>query len=135
MSMAGCEYRLTCNSEPQRKSLQLMLRSGGDRPDDVLEQAKVRKAQGFTRVKMNVSYLSSRQVCDSADLQAVESVCFVHISQGDTDHSDPRSSVGSTLHMHLMRRSSDWRRSSPLGWMLGCEWGCSAFTSRHTPSL
>lgn len=28
---------------------------GGDRPSDVLEQAKARKAQGFTRVKMNVS--------------------------------------------------------------------------------
>jgi galactonate dehydratase len=27
---------------------------GGDRPSDVLEQAKVRKEQGFTRVKMNV---------------------------------------------------------------------------------
>jgi len=27
---------------------------GGDRPSDVLEQAKARKAQGFTRVKMNV---------------------------------------------------------------------------------
>ncbi|WVQ66888.1 hypothetical protein V866_001829 [Kwoniella sp. B9012] len=28
---------------------------GGDRPSDVLEQAKVRKAQGFTRVKMNAT--------------------------------------------------------------------------------
>jgi galactonate dehydratase len=28
---------------------------GGDRPSDVLAQAKVRKEQGFTRVKMNVS--------------------------------------------------------------------------------
>ena len=28
---------------------------GGDRPSDVLEQAKVRKSQGFTRIKMNVS--------------------------------------------------------------------------------
>ena len=27
---------------------------GGDRPSDVLAQAKVRKEQGFTRVKMNV---------------------------------------------------------------------------------
>jgi hypothetical protein len=26
---------------------------GGDRPSDVLEQAKERKAQGFTAVKMN----------------------------------------------------------------------------------
>jgi hypothetical protein len=26
---------------------------GGDRPSDVLEQAKARKAQGFTAVKMN----------------------------------------------------------------------------------
>lgn len=26
---------------------------GGDRPGDVLEQAKARKAQGFTAVKMN----------------------------------------------------------------------------------
>lgn len=31
-----------------------LTRLGGDRPSDVLEQAKVRKAQGFTRVKMNV---------------------------------------------------------------------------------
>jgi galactonate dehydratase len=31
--------------------------SGGDRPSDVLEQAKVRKEQGFTRVKMNVSLI------------------------------------------------------------------------------
>jgi L-alanine-DL-glutamate epimerase-like enolase superfamily enzyme len=29
---------------------------GGDRPSDVLAQAKVRKEQGFTRVKMNVRY-------------------------------------------------------------------------------
>ena len=29
-------------------------RAGGDRPSDVLAQAKVRKEQGFTRVKMNV---------------------------------------------------------------------------------
>lgn len=28
---------------------------GGDRPSDVLEQAKVRKAQGFTKVKMNAT--------------------------------------------------------------------------------
>lgn len=28
---------------------------GGDRPSDVLEQAKARKAQGFTRVKMNAT--------------------------------------------------------------------------------
>jgi len=28
---------------------------GGDRPSDVLEQAKVRKQQGFTRVKMNAT--------------------------------------------------------------------------------
>lgn len=26
---------------------------GGDRPSDVMEQAKARKAQGFTAVKMN----------------------------------------------------------------------------------
>jgi galactonate dehydratase len=32
---------------------------GGDRPSDVLAQAKVRKEQGFTRVKMNVSHLHS----------------------------------------------------------------------------
>lgn len=30
---------------------------GGDRPSDVLAQAKVRKEQGFTRVKMNVGHL------------------------------------------------------------------------------
>lgn len=30
-------------------------RVGGDRPSDVLEQAKVRKEQGFTRVKMNAT--------------------------------------------------------------------------------
>lgn len=29
---------------------------GGDRPSDVLAQAKVRKEQGFTRVKMNVCH-------------------------------------------------------------------------------
>jgi L-alanine-DL-glutamate epimerase-like enolase superfamily enzyme len=33
---------------------------GGDRPSDVLAQAKVRKEQGFTRVKMNVRYLHGR---------------------------------------------------------------------------
>jgi len=36
--------------------------TGGDRPSDVLEQAKVRKAQGFTRVKMNVSDLSCKSI-------------------------------------------------------------------------
>ena len=30
-------------------------RVGGDRHSDVLEQAKVRKEQGFTRVKMNAT--------------------------------------------------------------------------------
>ncbi|ORX35417.1 putative mandelate racemase/muconate lactonizing enzyme [Kockovaella imperatae] len=41
---------------------------GGDRPSDVLEQAKVRKAQGFTRVKMNatesVGWLDSPHALD-----------------------------------------------------------------------
>lgn len=40
---------------------------GGDRPSDVVEQAKARKAQGFTRVKMNVSfhrrYLAVDELC------------------------------------------------------------------------
>jgi galactonate dehydratase len=35
-------------------------RPGGDRPSDVLEQAKVRKAQGFTKVKMNVGHKNVR---------------------------------------------------------------------------
>ena len=33
---------------------------GGDRPSDVLEQAKARKAQGFTAVKMNAVESVSR---------------------------------------------------------------------------
>jgi len=41
---------------------------GGDRPSDVLEQAKARKAQGFTRVKMNatesIAWLDSPHALD-----------------------------------------------------------------------
>jgi hypothetical protein len=33
---------------------------GGDRPSDVMEQAKARKAQGFTAVKMNAVESVSR---------------------------------------------------------------------------
>lgn len=36
---------------------------GGDRPSDVLEQAKARKEQGFTAVKMNAVESVSSQCC------------------------------------------------------------------------
>lgn len=52
---------MTCHLyHPETDSL-----SGGDRPSDVLAQAKVRKEQGFTRVKMNVSDPPSVLVKDS----------------------------------------------------------------------
>ncbi|KAK4687463.1 galactonate dehydratase, partial [Tremellales sp. Uapishka_1] len=53
---------------------------GGDRPSDVLEQAKVRKAQGFTRVKMNavesLGWLDSPHALDAtvqrlADIKSI----------------------------------------------------------------
>lgn len=42
---------------------------GGDRPTDILEQAKKRKAQGFTTVKMNGSE-SLKWLASPADLDA-----------------------------------------------------------------
>lgn len=53
---------------------------GGDRPADVLEQAKARKAQGFTRVKMNATeslgWLDSPHALDetAARLAQVKSI-------------------------------------------------------------
>lgn len=53
---------------------------GGDRPSDILEQAKTRKAQGFTKVKMNatesVSWLDSPHALDEtvARLKEVKSI-------------------------------------------------------------
>lgn len=60
---------------------------GGDRPSDVLEQAKARKAQGFTAVKMNaVESVSSYQSSNYIRLQG--------------DHS----SLGWTRRMRLKLR-------------------------------
>lgn len=58
---------------------------GGDRPSDVLEQAKVRKEQGFTAVKMNavesLGWLDSPHALD-ATVQRVKDVKSVGLDVG-----------------------------------------------------
>jgi len=51
---------------------------GGDRPSDVLAQAKVRKEQGFTRVKMNVSHLQSQRARCTANCLG-RRICKPHV--------------------------------------------------------
>lgn len=56
-----CKFILYGSNEPANFIVSLVRREranvygwiGGDRPSDVLEQAKARKEQGFTAVKMN----------------------------------------------------------------------------------
>lgn len=74
MSMDGTSHHCAA------RECALTSRVGGDRPSDVLEQAKVRKAQGFTRVKMNatesIGWLDSPHALDEtvqrlADIKAI----------------------------------------------------------------
>lgn len=86
--------------------------SGGDRPDDVLEQAKVRKEQGFTRVKMNVSASTVVVIGRCTDCVGCR-VCGLTRSDSSVRMSTDRNSLdGLTRLMLLTPRSSDWPRSS-----------------------
>jgi hypothetical protein len=79
---------------------------GGDRPSDVLEQAKERKAQGFTAVKMNA--------VESVIIYTLFSPLFV----GDSFFNI--SLVGSTLRTRLTQPLSVSDRLRALGWMPAC---------------
>ncbi|ANB15728.1 hypothetical protein AWJ20_3368 [Sugiyamaella lignohabitans] len=77
---------------------------GGDRPSDVLEQAKERKAQGFTKVKMNaiesIGWLDSPDLLD-ATVERVKQVRSIGLDVGLDFHGRLHKAMAKQLASKL----------------------------------
>jgi galactonate dehydratase len=86
-SLQQADFFITSSLALSRERANVYGWIGGDRPSDVLEQAKARKAQGFTAVKMNAveSVSVTTMTTSSSCTLEMRSVCwfvwYVHAAQ------------------------------------------------------
>ena len=93
---------------------------GGDNPEDVEAQARARKQQGFTAVKMNatgsINMLDSPKALDGA-VERLKAVTALDMDAGlGRSKLQSFSTMSDRLHTFMGGYESQWPNSSPISW-------------------